>query len=221
MNNRSFFRTLRVRILLNYMFLLSMLVVVTFYMVQSTTYEHSTGQLLAHAKTSTNVVEDKIHNRSNVLHESLNTLSKDFSFKRLVATGENDEASLKVALENYQRRNDADIAWVLNQDLKLLTSTLPEGPYQLAVDPTVFVEQKIHLRKFLDSYFLVRAAPIKFVESSRKVNAWVLMGIDTKKLITDELVELTDMDVSMLEILSSTTLVEVLACASNCPVECS
>jgi len=200
MNNRSFFRTLRVRILLNYMFLLSMLVVVTFYMVQSTTYEHSTGQLLAHAKTSTNVVEDKIHNRSNVLHESLNTLSKDFSFKRLVATGENDEASLKVALENYQRRNDADIAWVLNQDLKLLTSTLPEGPYQLAVDPTVFVEEKIHLRKFLDSYFLVRAAPIKFVESSRKVNAWVLMGINTKKLITDELVELTDMDVSMLEI---------------------
>lgn len=200
MNERSPFRTLRVRILLNYLLLLTMLVIVTFYTVQSRTYEHSTGQLLAHAKTSANVVEDKIHNRSDALHAALNTLSKDFSFKQLIATGESDEASLKVALENYQRRNKADIAWVLNHDLKLLTGTLSEGPYQLTLDPSVFVSEKIRLRRFLDSYFLVRAAPVKFVESSRKINAWVLMGINTKKLITEELVELTDMDISVLEI---------------------
>lgn len=200
MNERSPFRTLRFRILLNFLLLLSVLVIATFYMVQSRTYEHSTGQLLAHAKTSANVIEDKIHNRSDALHSALNTLSKDFSFKQLVATGENDEVSLKVALENHQRRNNADIAWVLNQDLKMLAGTLPEGPYQLTFDPSVFVQEKVRLRRFLDSYFLVRAAPVKFVESSRKVNAWVLMGINTKKLISDELVELTDMDVSVLEI---------------------
>ncbi|MCY7296096.1 sensor domain-containing phosphodiesterase [Alteromonas sp. a30] len=198
MINSQLFSTLRARILLSYLFFLSLLVFVTFYVVQSTTYEHSTGQLLAHAKASANVVKDKIVSRSNALQESLNTVSKDFSFKQLIAGSVDDKISLKVALQNYQRRNDADIAWVLSDKQEVLASTATTESNTLKIDAQKFTHRDIQLLFIDDQFYLIKAAPIKYVESSRNINGWLVMGIDTRRLITPELVELTDMDVTLL-----------------------
>lgn len=200
MSKRAIFSTLRVRILLNYLLFLSALVIATFYTVQSTTFQHSTGQLLAHANTSTNVVRDKVLSRSNVLQEALNTVSKDFSFKQLMVGSLEDQISLKVALQNYQRRNDADIAWVLDNKQQVLASTILTDSKILKIDAHNFTDNNIQLLKIASEFYLIKSAPVKYVESSRNINGWLIMGIDTRRLITSELLELTDMDVTVLQL---------------------
>lgn len=200
MINRQTFSTLRARILLSYLFFLTLLVIVTFYVVQSTTYEHSTGQLVAHAQASSNVVRDKVISRSNALQESLNTVSKDFSFKQLMVGSIEDKISLKVALQNYQRRNDADIAWVLDNKRKVLASTTITETDILKINAQDFTHRDIQLLFIEDQFYLIKAAPVKYVESSRNINGWLIMGIDTRRLITAELVDLTDMDVTLLQL---------------------
>lgn len=200
MINRQTFSTLRARILLSYFLFLTLLVMVTFYVVQSTTYEHSTGQLVAHAQASANVVKDKVISRSNALQESLNTVSKDFSFKQLMVGSIEDKISLKVALQNYQRRNDADIAWVLDDKRNVLAATTTKETKILRISGQDFTHRDIQLLYIEEQFYLIKAAPVKYVESSRNINGWLIMGIDTRRLITPELVDLTDMDVTLLQL---------------------
>ncbi len=200
MINRQTFSTLRARILLSYFLFLTLLVMVTFYVVQSTTYEHSTGQLVAHAQASANVVKDKVISRSNALQESLNTVSKDFSFKQLMVGSIEDKISLKVALQNYQRRNDADIAWVLDDKRNVLAATTTNETKILRINGQDFTHRDIQLLYIEEQFYLIKAAPVKYVESSRNINGWLIMGIDTRRLITPELVDLTDMDVTLLQL---------------------
>lgn len=192
------FNSLRTRILLNFLLMLGVVVLVTLYTVQSATYKHSTGQLMSYAQTSASVVEDKIMNRSISLRDALNTISKDFSFKQLVATSEDDTASLLSALENFQARAGADIAWVQNKDGLTITSN-PALPVQdLNIDARQFLSDDIHWHRIEEKFYLVRAMPVKFIESSRNINAWVLMGIQARNLFTERLASLTDMSMSLM-----------------------
>lgn len=190
--------SLRTRILLNFLLVLSIVVIVTLYTVQSATYKHSTGQLMSYAQTSASVVEDKILNRSISLRDALNTISKDFSFKQLVATSDDDTASLLSALENFQARAGADLAWVQNKDGRTITSN-PEFPVKdLNVDARDFLTDDIHWHSVEGKLYLVRAMPVKFVESSRNINAWVLMGILAENLFNERLASLTDLNISLM-----------------------
>lgn len=189
---------LRTRILFNFLLMLAIVVMVTLYTVQSATYKHSTAQLMSYAQTSASVVEDKILNRSKALREALNTLSKDFSFRELIATGADDTASLLAALENFQVRSGADVAWVQDKNGRTITSN-PDYPKQaLDVNARDFVSQDIRWIKIEDNFYLVRAAPIKFVVTSRNVNGWLLMGINADNLINEELANLTELQISLL-----------------------
>ncbi|WP_232360560.1 EAL domain-containing protein [Paraneptunicella aestuarii] len=198
MNKKGLLNSLKVRMLLNFLLMLGVIVIVTLYTVQSATYKHSTGQLQDHARTSTNVVKDKITNRGNALQEALNTVSKDFSFKQLIVTGESDPMSLLVALQNYQRRNDADIAWVLDAQGSVLTTSNTKDIAAQKLEPRNLSPNTTQIIKIAGEFYLLKAAPVKFVESSRNINAWLIMGIDARKLITPELVELTDMEITLL-----------------------
>lgn len=192
------FNSLRTRILLNFLLVLSIVVIVTLYTVQSATYTHSTGQLMSYAQTSASVVEDKILNRSVSLRDALNTLSKDFSFKQLVATSDDDTASLLSALVNFQARAGADLAWVQNKDGRTITSN-PELPVKdLNIDARDFLTDGIHWHSVEGKLYLLRAMPVKFVESSRNINAWVLMGVLAENLFNERLASLTDLDISLM-----------------------
>lgn len=190
--------SLRTRILLNFLLMLSVVVIVTLYTVQRATYTHSTGQLDSYTQTSAVVVQDKIQNRSNTLSETLNAIRKNFSFKQAVATSKNDTASLSAALINFQNRARADIAWVQDKNGNTITSN-PEKPVQeLNIDASQFVSEDITWIKLGEIFYLVRSTPIKFVESSRKIDGWVLMGISATSLFNERLASLTDLEIALM-----------------------
>lgn len=189
--------SLRNRMLLIFLLLLSVIVVVTLYTVQSATYSHSTGQVLAYAGKSASVVRDKIQNQADLLVNKLDTLSKDFSTKQLVAGAQNDPASLRSALLNHQRRINGDITWAVDPQRQLLAATANISDEALSVTPEMFHQDTIRWLQVGEQFYLVKSAPVKFVESSRQINAWVFMGILASKLINQELVELTDMQINL------------------------
>lgn len=190
--------TLRTRILLNFLLMLTLVVIVTLYTVQKATYTHSTGQLASYAQTSASVVEDKILNRSSALSESLQSISTNYSFKDLVRTSKDDPDSLLAALENFQSRIGADIAWVQDQSGSTITSNPVKPVQELNVDARQFFDEEIRWLQIDDTFYLVRSVPIKFVKRSRNINGWLLMGIDARSLINDRLSSLTDLEISLL-----------------------
>lgn len=194
------FNSFRVRLLLNFLAMLGIIVAVTLYTVQSATYSHSTEQLLAHAKTSASVVKDKITNRGNALKKALDTYSKDFDFKQLIATAAEDTASLEVALENFQRRSEAELAWVLNRQGTTIAASSGFDKSMLDLNAREIDDSQVTWHLVGNEYYMVKAAPIKFVETSRNINGWLLMGYSSTELINSELVELTDMDITLLRI---------------------
>ncbi|WP_231730952.1 putative bifunctional diguanylate cyclase/phosphodiesterase [Lacimicrobium alkaliphilum] len=188
-------RSLRSRMLLVFLLLLALIVIVTLVTVQKATYQHSTGQVRDHARTSAIVVQDKIRNRSNQLHSALDTLAKDFNTKQLIAGGRQDPESLLSALNNHQRRIDADLSWVLDGEGRLLTATSDAAAGVLEIN--VEESTSILWHNINDHHYLLQAVPVRFVESSPKINAWLVAAVDTRKLITQELVTLTDMQISL------------------------
>ncbi|MDF2179465.1 EAL domain-containing protein [Aliiglaciecola sp. CAU 1673] len=190
--------SLRSRMLLVFLLMLALIMVATLVTVQTATYGHSTGQVRSHALTSARVVQDKIQNRATQLSTALSTFSQDFSTKGLIRTGKDDPASLRSALGNHQKRMEADLSWVLDQDGRLLSSTAETEAKHLEVSAERYLTGGIHWLKLDNHYYLVQAAPVKFVESSPRANAWLFGAIDAAKLIEQQLVELTDMQVSLM-----------------------
>lgn len=189
--------SLRNRMLSIFLLLLGVIVAVTLYTVQNATYRHSTGQVLAHSSTSASVVKDKIENQVSSLANTLDTLSKDFSIKQLVAGAKKDSASLRSALLNHQRRVMSDLTWVLDPQGNVLAASTDKATEALSVTPITFEPNTIHWAKVGDEFYLTKSAPVKFVESSRRINAWILMGINATRLINPQLEKLTDRQVNL------------------------
>jgi diguanylate cyclase (GGDEF)-like protein len=188
--------SLKNRMLLIFLLLIIVILGVTLQIVQSATYRHSTGQLLGHTQTSISVVKDKINNRANILENALGNLAKDFSVKQLIAGGAEDKASLNSAMANQQRRIDADAYWVFDETQQLLTSSLPSQEKNY-ISPSAYMGSGLHWANVDQSFYLVKVSPVKFVESSQKINAWVMMGVAASSLVSNELFILTDMQVSL------------------------
>lgn len=188
-------RSLRSRMLMVFLLLLALIVIVTLITVQQATYQHSTGQVRDHARTSSVVVRDKIRNRSGQLETALSTLAKDFNTKQLIAGGRQDQQSLLSALRNHQRRIDADLSWVLDDNYRLLAVTSDTPAESLEIE---FQQNPLLTwQAIAGRYYLLQVVPVRFVESSPKVNAWLIAAVDARKLINQELVTLTDMQISL------------------------
>lgn len=190
-------QSLRNRILQIMLLLLVTIVVVTLLTVRSSSYKHSTGQVLGSARTSTKVVEDSILNRVGTLSTALQALTKDFSAKKLILAGKDDQASLQSVLINYQRRAEADITWVLDAEGRFVTSTSTDMYDQFFLDAEGYQEPGIRFIELGDEHYLIQSAPVKRTERSRTVSAWGIMGIKASKIINAQLVELTDMQLAL------------------------
>jgi diguanylate cyclase (GGDEF)-like protein len=189
--------SLQTRMALFFLMLLTLIVMVTLFIVERTTFNHSTQQLNAHLYTSARVVADKINNRAIMLHAGLTTLAKDFSVKQLISSANEDQKSLYSAMENYQiARLDADIFWVLDGDNKVLVSSAQAGDINVKF-ASILSRQQIHWYQQNNIFYLMQAVPVRFVESSARINAWVVMGIKADRLFNNELVKLTDMHISL------------------------
>lgn len=200
MNNGFFGRlnTLRIRLLLNFLMMLSVVVAVTLYTVQSATYRHSTGTLLEHVHTSKSVVEDKLINQVNRLNSFLTTLSKNFNLIKLVATASEDKESLDVALVNFKTRVNADIAWIQDVEGNILSNSSAFAANLLPNQASQFNNEQLTWSSIDNQFFLLKSVPMSFTPRSKDIQAWIFMGIRSDKLINQELANLTGMDVTLL-----------------------
>lgn len=181
------------------MLFLSVIVVIlllTLQIVRSATYTHSTEQFWRHTQTSASVVEDKIQNRANLLLRAAENLAKNFSIKQLIVDAKADPESLLVAMENQQQRLKADIFFVLDGQQKLLSSSTGQPLARAAGE---FSLRGATWLSHGNKVYLLKGAPVKFVERSRSVDAWVLFGYDIAQLINEELMQLTGMQVSLFQ----------------------
>ncbi|WP_284285284.1 bifunctional diguanylate cyclase/phosphodiesterase [Marinibactrum halimedae] len=187
--------SLRSRMLLIFLVLLTLITTTTLFIVNSTTYQHSTGQLKNLAQTAASVVQDKVQNRARVLHEGLVTASNNFNLRSLIYDAENDPESLASAMKNFQTRNNADIFWITDNQGQPLENSLSQ--VNLPTSPNQVIGGEINWVKHNEAFYLIQAAPIKKTASSRNIDYWLLMGIAANKLINEDLVNLTAMEVSL------------------------
>lgn len=188
--------SLQMRMSFIFLLLLAIIVVVTIYFVQQATYKHASAQLMNHIQTSAAVVQDNVEGRASALDNGMATLAKDFSMKQLIATAKNDQRSLGSAMSNYQSRLGADIYWVLGKDFTPLIAAQSPFANSKQVVPA-FSKATLHWFTYQGRNYLMRSMPVRFVETSAQINAWVVMGIDAKKLFTPHLVDLTDIQISL------------------------
>ncbi|WP_162892537.1 EAL domain-containing protein [Pseudoalteromonas tunicata] len=192
-------RSLQSKILFLFVSLLIAVLLLAMSTVLSQNYQHSRQQLEQRMATSAKVVRFKLVADADVLLRSLTTLAKDFSVKQLIASGEQDPDSLESALLNHKRRLKSDFALVLNADQQIIAGTT-ELSQQVVFDfdLTPFSDHDIRLMAFSDGYYLIKVAPVKYVESTNAANAWLVMGININHLIDQSLAELSGFNVSLL-----------------------
>lgn len=187
--------TLRTRLLLLFLFIVAFILAVTLFIVRQATYEHSNQQVLNHSITSASIVQDKINNQSELLETALADIAKNFSVIRLIAGANDDPASLVSAMQNYQQRLATDFFIVLDAEQQAVVSS--ESFAGLNLDFT-FGAAETRWINLQNKTYLLSSAPVKFVQTSRNINGWILMGVETNKLFNQELVELTGLEVTLM-----------------------
>jgi diguanylate cyclase (GGDEF)-like protein len=172
--------TFQNRILLLLFFVLSVVVIVTLAVVKSATYEHSNIQLISHAHTITGVFREKLSNQVTFLDNVLGDISKNYSIKKLIATADIDSDSLNVAMQNYRNRLDTDIYITLDENKRLIVSSL--------IIPETFsfgnvTQSGISWEKINNKFYLIKWVPVHFVQDSGRVNGWIAMGFHAHRLL--------------------------------------
>ncbi|MEM7691973.1 MAG: EAL domain-containing protein [Pseudomonadota bacterium] len=197
---RRLFRSnsLRAQIMLLFLAAIVLVALLTLYLTQEAAYQHSKTQLDAHHLAGSRVVADRLETRATLLRDGLNDLSGNFSVKQLVSSGQDDPASLVVAMENYRQRLGADMYIVLDGDGAILTSSISITEFEY--EPSAYSNPGLSWADFLERHYLVKAAPLRYVQNSPKVNAWIVMGQLSDNLIDEKLVALTGMQVSLVEV---------------------
>jgi len=189
-------QSLQNRILLRFLFLLFIAIGLVLFVVLQQSYRHSEKQLNEQFSIANLVFEDKLANHSRTLARSISPISKDFALKQLISAQDNDNSSLLIALINYQKRVKADFSALLTKDGETIVSNVMEPS---SLWPISEIRQSgANLILINDTPYLSRAVPVRFVESSRRVNAWLVMGIELKKLINDDLKKVLGFDVTLL-----------------------
>lgn len=194
----AFLNSLRNRMLLFFLFVIAFIVLITLQIVRSATYSHSTAQLQEQSEISASVVKDKIENQADLLLKAADNISKNFTIKKYIAGAADDVQSLSVAMVNQQKRIKADIFLVLDANSNLLVQS---GNREFSgIKPESFAQAGISWLALEEQVYLVKSAPVKFVENSRRTaaNAWILLGYSAKKLINQELRRFTDKEIALL-----------------------
>jgi len=189
-------QSLQNRILLRFLFLLFIAIGLVLFVVLQQSYRHSEKQLNEQFSIANLVFEDKLANHSRTLARSISPISKDFALKQLINAQDNDNSSLLIALINYQKRVKADFSALLTKDGETIVSNVMEPS---SLWPISEIRQAgANLILINETPYLTRAVPIRFVESSRRVNAWLVMGIELQKLINDDLKKVLGFDVTLI-----------------------
>jgi diguanylate cyclase (GGDEF)-like protein len=189
------FKSLQNRILLRFIFLLMITITIILFVTLEQTYRHSQNQINKQFTIAQLVFSDKLSNHSRALYRGISPISKDFTLKQLVNDASNDPSSLLSALNNQQRRIKTDFSAVLSPDAKAIVSNISASfsiwPIEKISQPGINVLVINHVP------YLVRAVPIRLIESSANINSWLVMGIKIKKMINVDLKNILGFDVTL------------------------
>ena len=189
------FKSLQNRILLRFIFLLMITIAIILFVTLEQTYRHSQNQIKKQFTIAQLVFSDKLNNHSRALYRGISPISKDFTLKKLVNDAENDSSSLLSAMNNQQRRIKTDFSAVLSPEAKTIVSNISAS---FSMWPVEKISQAgINLLVINHVPYLVRAVPIRLIESSGKIDAWLVMGIKIKKIINDDLKNILGFDVTL------------------------
>jgi len=189
------FKSLQNRILIRFILLLMITIAIILFVTLEQTYRHSESQINKQFTTAQAVFDDKLTNHSRTLYRGISAISKDFTLKKLVNNAKNDPRSLLSAMNNQQRRLKTDFSALLSSDAKTIASNISSLS---KVWPVEKISQAgINVLVLNDIPYLVRAVPIRLIESSSKIEAWLVMGIQIKKLINDPLKKILGFDVTL------------------------
>ena len=187
--------SLRSRILLLFLLAISLVTLMTLFLTRDATYRHSKKQLESQHLAASRVVADRLITRATLLREGLRDLSHSFSLKQLVASAGDDPQSLRSAMENYQQRLGGDFFLVLDGSGSVLASS-SDIPFP-SLTPSIYANEGLTWADLGDQHYLLKSAALRFAERSQRVNAWLLMGQRSERLISDELVALTGVQISL------------------------
>jgi diguanylate cyclase (GGDEF)-like protein len=171
-------------------------IVIILFVTLEQTYRHSENQINKQFSIARLVFTDKLTNHSRALYRGISPISKDFTLKQLVNDGEKDPASLLSAMNNQQRRIKTDFSALLSSDGKTIVSNIPSHSTSWKIEQ--ISQAGINLLVLNDIPYLVRAVPIRLIESSAKIDAWLVMGIKIRKLINNDLKDILGFDITLI-----------------------
>ena len=187
--------SLRARILLLFGVALTALTLLTVLVTLNGSYQHTREQLADRHKAASLVLSERMQLRATRIGEGLRDLARNFSLKQLVAAGAEDPASLNSAMANYMIRLDASVFAVVSSDGTVLTSNLLNAD-QIG-DPERFTGGGPAWLSLGEQHYLIKSSPLRFAERSPRIDAWLIMGETTTKLISPRLQELTGAHLSL------------------------
>ncbi|GAB5380885.1 MAG: bifunctional diguanylate cyclase/phosphodiesterase [Aliiglaciecola sp.] len=194
------FNSIQARILALFLLIIVVILAITVFVVKNGTYDHSVRQALIHSDTSARTTAEKLVNQGTLLQTALFDLTGNFSVKQLIASAKEDTASLASAMENFQSRYEADIYFVFDNQSQVLTQSA-DAP--LPMDPQQIYQERIAFVDINQQVYLLAAAPMKFVKTSRRIDGWIVMGMSVDNIINQRLFDITQVHISLAKLAES------------------
>ena len=193
------FRNFQSRILFFSLGLLAIILVGSFIVVNLAYKQNANQQIkssLAVAKKVFNrLIEAQAHDHS----ENAYILSSDFGFKQVIAT--QDHQTILSALENLQQRIGADAVMLVSPDLQLRADTT--HPEESGAFFAANVVERAQQEGKANAIILMDGHPYQMVIvpiMAPDVIGWLCVSFKISRILVDELKELTQTDVSLLQI---------------------
>jgi c-di-GMP phosphodiesterase len=191
------FRSLRTKLILVILLLLSLLATATGLATLSTMKRDSEAQAGQILTVSGKVLREALNNRARQLSGSVQVLAADFGFRRAVATAEQE--TIESVLTNHGSRINASLMLLLAPDGTLLASS--ETRLDAAgIAPLFNQAQRNNVTPVADILHLA-GQPYQLVLAPVKAPAliaWVGMGFPLDKPLADQISGITGLDISFL-----------------------
>ncbi|MDT0596027.1 EAL domain-containing protein [Glaciecola petra] len=213
--------SLRIKLLASFFAIVLVVITSTLYFVKFAVFSHSEKLLMQNTKVSSALITEHLNDAARVLFKSANTLSGDFSTKQLVLDSANDVKSLDLAMENFTTRFSATHYGVIGQQGELISAT---RGFDISTinNPNRFANDAITWHVNNNDVFLTKSVAIKNTPRSRNVMAWLVFAIPAEALFNDEMMQLTQLDVSLIknnkDIIRSSYDIEIVEQIVNSPL---
>lgn len=191
---------------LSLVFITSLSVLISFWWFSS---RYTENHIQSAFNGAINVFEQYANTKAGLLTTAAQVLTADFGFKQAVAS--RDSATLASALKNHSDRIKADLMLVADRDGTIITSSDAQLEHSeslnLLVRALIAKKGQTLYADFNQRLYQVVALPVKAPHTI----AFAITGFEINSDVTEELKELTDLDVSFYngDQLLTTSLIEI------------